>query len=265
MTVASFLNSDLVIANADALGLPWKGDFVKPNLPFSENLLGLYMFSKSESASLINYANPNLPLLKIGSPEFTPSGAVVSRGNGFDTQIVPTTDMTILLLMQPAEGLILNGSILVSTLTPAADAGTAFDRGDQLAVNSGNTGIVSFYCDRSGTALIQGVAGGIIMPATGPLAIIATRRSTNGADLAKAEGGNNTFNTTYGGTGANSRTIFNKTLRIGMNYLTTAGTAYSGEWICKGAAIYGNSYSIADLTTALNAQRTVATTVGMTI
>lgn len=265
MAQVNYLNSTVAIPNADALGLMFLGDIQKPNLPFMANIVGLYMFSATESSSLINHVNPNLPLTKIGSPTFTAAGAICSRGNGFDTGLVPTTDWTIMALFQAGDNLILNGGIIASTLTPAALAGTTFQRGDQLSINANNTGQVAFYADMGGTANIQGVAGDIVIPASGPVALLATRRSTRGADLAKAASGANTFNTTYGGTGAGSRTIYNATLRLGMSYDPAVTTAYNGKVIFKGFVVWNTSFTQADMTTILASERTVATTVGMTI
>jgi hypothetical protein len=71
-------------------------------LPRRANLLGEYRFGVNFAASSKNYANNALPLVAVGAPAYGGTfGVSVSGGAGgvgFDTQITPPRDATLILL-----------------------------------------------------------------------------------------------------------------------------------------------------------------------
>lgn len=58
-------------------------------------LVGEYLFGGTLSDSLINWANPDLPLLAVGSPTIGATSAACSPGNGFNTQLKEAGDITV--------------------------------------------------------------------------------------------------------------------------------------------------------------------------
>lgn len=72
-------------------------------LPNREALMGEYVFGGSQASSIKNRANPSLPLTVVGTPTYTPRGAVTTSGtNGFQTGISPGTECTLLLIRKRA-------------------------------------------------------------------------------------------------------------------------------------------------------------------
>lgn len=59
-------------------------------------LVGEYAFGGTLTESRTNWANPDLPLLAVGSPTVGVSSVACSPGNGFDTQLKETGDLTVI-------------------------------------------------------------------------------------------------------------------------------------------------------------------------
>lgn len=255
------------VTPAAGTNAPYLADFVKPDIINQANLIGLYVFSGSETRSLINHVNAALPLLPTGVPLYEPDGVVVSRGNFLDTQLIPTAEMTVVVLFEDAGNLFLNGGSLVSSLTLAATAGTAFNRGDDISISSSNDGVVRFFCDRGGAINILGISTAMTMPNDGSHACaVLTINADNLADGVIGKLGVNQFIPQRAGTGAGSRTIYARTLRIGSVYDTsTVAPQGSGKMRIKAVAIYNNANNSASLLADIIASlRAFATTVGLT-
>lgn len=255
------------VTPAAGTNAPYLSDFVKPDIINQANLIGLYVFSGSRTRSLINHVNPALPLLPTGVPLYEPDGVVLSRGNFLDTQLIPTSAMTVVVLFEDAGNLFVNGGSLVSSLHTAALAGTAFSRGEDISISSNNDGVVRFFCDRGGAINILGVSTAMTMPNDGSHACVAvTINADNLADGVIGKAGVNQFIPQRADTGTGSRTIYNRTLRIGSVYDTAATAPQgSGKMRIKAVAIYNNANNsnalLADIIASL---RSFATTVGLT-
>ena len=265
-TKSAHLLLGVTVPNADALGAPFRNDFTKPDIYGIDNCIGAYVFSGSQERSLINYADTTKPLTIIGKPTFDMRGATVSRGNCFNTGLLPTTGMTLAVLLENNTTLIQYGGAIISCLTPAADAGTAFQRGDQLAVGVAGDGAVAYFSDRGGSTQIYGLAAGLIMPPSTPAAIAISVDANNLADGTIGKGGTNTNVTQRAGTGTNTRTLWTNPFLIGSNYdFGNATTQYSGKMRVKAVAIYNRAYSSSEINSIINSLRTWAATVGYTI
>lgn len=246
---------------------PMLADFVKPDVVNSADLIGLYVFSNSETRSLINHADPTKPLTIVGNPVFERDGVVVSRANCLDTGLLATSAMTLVVLFEDAGGLRADGGSLISSLTLAAQAGTTFNRGDDISISPNGDGVVRFFRDRGGAANVAGISGTLTMPSDGSHAcIVATVNADNLADAATGKAGATQFVAQSAGTGANSRTLWTRTLRFGSSYDDAVVVRQaSGKMRIKAAAIYdAANNSNAQLAAIVESLRTFAATVGLT-
>lgn len=82
---------------------PKKKNFIIPNLPVKTGLVGLYVLGGSSALSLVNHANPALPLAAVGLPTINALGAVCNYQNCFDTGIPGTSlnDLTVISVAKP--------------------------------------------------------------------------------------------------------------------------------------------------------------------
>ncbi len=121
--------------------------------PVTDGLVGSYFLGTKNADPTYNFANPSLPLLQNGTPNFTAQYATCSRNGGyFDTQLKSTTEMTIFAinLVSGAGGLIqvvsnfqvvsgtgaLQGDALFSLSTAAQAAAQQTTGGSIAAVQS---------------------------------------------------------------------------------------------------------------------------------
>lgn len=83
-------------------------------LPVRTALVAESILGVSSVASSRNLANPAVPLLEMGAPTYSASGVVVrptATGFGFDTQITPNGDCTMIIIKKPgSSGAIAAGS-----------------------------------------------------------------------------------------------------------------------------------------------------------
>lgn len=66
------------------------------DLPNKSGLVGAYFLSSQVGSPLNNYANLNIPLLKIGSPVVGSKYATTGTTNFYDTQLPSTPVMTVM-------------------------------------------------------------------------------------------------------------------------------------------------------------------------
>lgn len=197
----------------------WEGDFSMPQLSYTDGLVGLYVLGTSDAMSCRNFANPSLPLLVVGSPDYSGDGAVVGPGGYFDTQLPSTPDMTFVAVVNKDMG----GSLapVISNLTNAADLGTTYNRGDSLVVAIAGTSLnVRTYRDREGT--INGpYQGNIVSRSLGGWAAVAVRFN----------GSNNSDEVVLGQQGENLSVIDSalNNVRSGLNRSLLIGRTPNGD------------------------------------
>lgn len=71
------------------------------DLPNKSGLVGAYFLSSQVGSPLNNYANLNVPLLKIGSPLVGSKYATTGTANFYDTQLPSTPVMTVMGISLP--------------------------------------------------------------------------------------------------------------------------------------------------------------------
>lgn len=177
---------------------PWEGDFSTPQLSYTDGLVGLYVLGTSDAMSCRNFANPNLPLLVVGSPDYSGEGAVVGPNGYFDTQLPSTPDMTLVAVLNKDMGGPL--AAVISNLTNAADLGTTYNRGDSLVAGFTGTELnVRTYRDRNG-ATGGPIQGGIRTQGLSGWAATAVRVSgtDNSDQIALGQQGENLIVTDAG-------------------------------------------------------------------
>ncbi|XOH69991.1 hypothetical protein ACJFL7_19680 [Klebsiella pneumoniae] len=67
------------------------------DLPNKSGLVGAYFLSSQVGSPLINYANLNIPLLKVGTPVVGSKYATTTTANYYDTQL-PSTSVMLMLV-----------------------------------------------------------------------------------------------------------------------------------------------------------------------
>ncbi|CAM4226031.1 hypothetical protein [Bordetella muralis] len=230
---------------------PWDGDFSMPQLSYTDGLVGLYVLGLSDSMSCRNFANPALPLLVVGSPDYSTDGAGVGPGAYFDTQLPGTPDMTLVAVVQKING---SAAPVISNLTLAQDVGTPYARGDTMFASI-QDGILSTRVFRD-----QGGAN------AGPLTGLYVARGLPGGWATIGglfNGSNNSGSSVIGQGGASAavnnaatgeaRLTFNNTLRIGS---VISSSSTQGSCRVRMVAIYNTIPPSGGLTALVDGIRT---------
>ncbi|OZI56732.1 hypothetical protein [Bordetella genomosp. 4] len=236
--------------DAPSLNFPWLGDFSAPELSYTTGLVGLYVLGTSDSMSSRNFVNPNLPLLVVGSPDYSTDGAGVGPEAYFDTQLPSTADMTILAVAQKLDG---GGAAVVSNLSSAEQAGTPFSRGDSVSVGiSGSSLYTQLFRDRNGADAAPSGGPTVTRNLPGGWAIIgaAFKAEDNSGAAVLGQGGANA-SSNYPALGE-VRTSFSANLRIGA----THSGSLSGECRVRMVAIYNTVPPSGALGALVNSVRT---------
>lgn len=94
------------------------------DLPVKTGLVGLYILAGNEADSIYNHANSEIPLIKVGLPTINLFGASVSRDNCFNSQLVPTANMTFMAIAKPLKvAANADAALLISNFTTAGPSG----------------------------------------------------------------------------------------------------------------------------------------------
>lgn len=76
-------------------------DDIFADLPNKAGLVGAYFLSSQVGSPLVNYADLNKPLLKVGAPAVGSEYATTGTANFYDTQLLSTPVMTVLGISLP--------------------------------------------------------------------------------------------------------------------------------------------------------------------
>jgi len=197
-------------------GYPKLRDFVVPDFPVKNGLVGLYRFGYSLEASCINHANSDLPLTVIGTPTINDFGCELSRNNCFDTGFTSTDELTVLAVAKPKKyDTNAVGALLVSNFTNA-------DGGDSLG----------FAASQNFRAWVSSASGSVTAGAISMASAVETDWNffacvgSAGAESKPVWGRNATLTIPAGNVVADRSVITSRTLRIGGHYSTVefAGT-----------------------------------------
>lgn len=219
-----------------ARAYPKKKNFVVPAFPVTRGLVGLYVFGANEAFSLMNHANSNLPLLKVGSPVINDLGATLSQGSCFDTQIAGSAlgSQTILTVAKP----------VLATSSPTG----ALMVSNYMAGSPSIGDTLGFIATNSATAL-TGIATGTTTSAQTIAAFnpanwnsFAARMKSTGAGKVFAQAGGVLSAGAEGATGARSTQA--RTMRIGGHY--TAGS-FSANVNMQVVAIFADEHTDAEI------------------
>lgn len=191
---------------------------VMANCPVKAGLIGSYFLGSKNADPTHNFANPSIPLLKVGSPVISQKYASLSRGGGyFDTQLPSSATLTIVAISRyPAASALAAGVPIVSNYAKPdtiASGDTLFNRVGVQAYGNQASGVQGATYNAAITAVAGDyvITGGLIAstPAVG-----AFYYDSNGA----------VQRTIAGMTG---RSVSAKTLLIGA-------TQSSTEWLTAG-------------------------------
>lgn len=93
-------------------------------LPVKDGLVGAYFLSSQVGSPLVNYADLNTPLLKVGNPTVGNKYAATSTVNYFDTQLPSTAVMTAMGILLP--GANSQNGVLLSNYSQSPTSGDTF-------------------------------------------------------------------------------------------------------------------------------------------
>lgn len=151
-------------------------------LPDRSGLVGEYLFGGDFAKSSRNLANADLPLLQVGSPVYGENFARVQSGSagfGFNTQITPLIDCTIIDIRGPSSNSSASAYMLAAgSMGMYHRAGNYLFKGgtystlDQGALNNAGDGAWNF------TAGVSNVGGGIAKHYRGNAATGALNEAT---------------------------------------------------------------------------------------
>jgi len=251
MTTTPVLSAGFAVPSA--LGLPVAFNDLNPvdALPNITGLIGAYCFGGSSLiGALRNFANPDLPLLAVGSPTINAVGATLNGVNGFNTQIVEPAAFTAL-------GIVKNGGATFSfmrTAWGANDGGGALSPQGMRLTMGYSAGHSDPQIDVSSSATTIGnkASSGVgnLNPTGDWVQIIGRADAT---DCQVSDQHNNTrFDATATTTGAKFSS--KRTIRLGVNDIleTTAGTSFD----ILAAFIWNVRLSDSDRNATLSALRT---------
>ncbi|WOD78098.1 hypothetical protein [Klebsiella pneumoniae] len=185
------------------------------DLPNKSGLVGAYFLSNQVGSPLINYANLNIPLLKVGTPVVGSKYATTTTANYYDTQLPSTAVMTEMGISLP--GANSQNGVLLSNYRQSPTSGETFQYylGHAKAFGQMGTSIATADTTVSTTDLPSGVlavTGGVIKNAS--VKSIAYDPTTDALVSSTASSAGRTVTT-------------DRTLRIGTSYATTQFTGGS--------------------------------------
>jgi len=206
-------------APPSSLKLPKAFNFLNPigQLADTTNLAGLYMFGGDDEACLFNFANPDLPLTKIGSPTVTAAGGVSGDWqNGYETGIHETAAMTVLAVIKPytatnGSSLLNNGAFDHNGVGPVSPVGVTMKLGPTALNLQPQSGV--------SVDLIPALGGGSM--STSDYGIAVFRLDATNADISWTRNGTRTDSST-GATGSRPTQDY-RTLRIMANFGVGSG------------------------------------------
>lgn len=94
------------------------------DLPNKSGLVGAYFLSSQVGSPLINYANLNIPLLKVGTPVVGSKYATTTTANYYDTQLPSTSVMTEMGISLP--GADSQNGVLLANYSQSPTSGDTF-------------------------------------------------------------------------------------------------------------------------------------------
>lgn len=139
-------------------GYPNITEFIVENifagLPYKTGLVGAYFLSSKGISPLVNYADLNKPLLRVGNPTVGEKYTIIDQQNYYDTGLSSTPNMTIIGVSFPITGQS-NGDVVASNLIRDSSGNL---KGDALRVNcDGNSSNVTAYGDFSASLPISAI------------------------------------------------------------------------------------------------------------
>lgn len=192
-------------------------NMAKLELPITSGLVGLYQFNGGQSLSVINNANPALPLLIVGSPEFSALGVKANYLNCFDTQLPDTPAFTYIVIAKPAATIHADNDVnLIGNYT-----GTAGGNGVNLSLNMGITSLVSGVANQVPSTIntIRNISGFVSTDWN-----IFSTKVAPGVACQASWSKSGTVVTTSAAAQV-GRTVRSETMRIGGHYATTSQRA----------------------------------------
>lgn len=241
------------------------------NLPYTTGLVGSYFLSSQTLSPLINYANLNLSLSRVGSPTVGTKYATTSPTSYFDTGLPSTSNMTILAISYPITGEAA-GDVIVSNMFRDSSNNA---RGDLLRANSdGLSTNITVYGDYNTTSPTSAIVNalpvnspigdpliscGIILNATG------TGNSTIATYLNVQDGAGVTYPQTPAATNSNDVETAhlispNNTLLIGSS---RSSADFSGSSQVSVVLIFNNNAVSGLINNALWLKETFGVTYGL--
>ncbi|HCI5818224.1 TPA: hypothetical protein NPN32_005386 [Klebsiella pneumoniae] len=190
-------------------------DDIFADLPNKAGLVGAYFLSSQVGSPLNNYANLNVPLLKIGSPVVGSKYATTGTTNFYDTQLASTPVMTAMGISLPGADS-QNGVLLANySQSPISGDTLQYYLGHAKAFGQMGSSIASADTVVPTTDFPSGVlavTGGVIKNAS--VKSIAYDPTTDALVSSTASSAGRTVTT-------------DRTLRIGTSYATTQFTGGS--------------------------------------
>ncbi|MDI3148980.1 hypothetical protein [Serratia nevei] len=202
------------------------------NVPYTTGLLGSYFLSSLAGNELKNYANPSLPLTRVGSPQPQGAYSLCDKNNCYNTGISSQTTMSVIAVSRrSASSLSVNQGMVVSNfLTTGGVPG-----GDSLRLTNStvvaNTGIVGGVTNAIATINSNVPAGDFV---------IQTAQFNTGSSVAGFYDPvtNSIVTASSSGTG---RVLSSNNLLIGGHYDTTA---FQGVSTPSVVLIYSGTISV---------------------
>jgi hypothetical protein len=133
-------------------------------LPDRSDLIAEYIFGVDFASSSRNLANPDLPLLEVGVPTYGDNYARVASGSGgygFNTQVVPVPDCTLLNIRGPSS------APSASTYLAGKTNLGFYHRSNNYIVKGGTYADLSHGAVNNGTADAWSFAAGVTTHADG--------------------------------------------------------------------------------------------------
>ncbi|ENZ7770640.1 TPA: hypothetical protein ACWXEP_004940 [Klebsiella pneumoniae] len=190
-------------------------DDIFADLPNKAGLVGAYFLSSQVGSALVNYADLNKPLLKVGAPAVGSKYATTGTANFYDTQLPSTPVMTVLGISLPGADS-QNGVLLANySQSPISGDTLQYYLGHARAFGQMGSSIASADTVVPTTDLPSGVlavTGGVIKNAS--VKSIAYDPTTDALVSSTASSAGRTVTT-------------DRTLRIGTSYATTQFTGGS--------------------------------------
>lgn len=214
-------------------GKPYKNitDFQIPKFPAGVPV-GSYVFSSSEFDSLVNLNNPDLPLIKNGSPEFDVDGVTVNGVNYLNTQLPQKTAYTCIAFCQVIKAADATGRQLLFTnyLPGTGNVGQSFGF-------TNPSQIVAYEESTAGAAMTK--AQDISSLSTDSFATFACRVRADGrVKLFALQGGVPILSTESSVTSRNP--VDARSMLIGAGY---APSAYPGNLTIKALSVFHDTYA----------------------